>query len=155
MERAAIVGLAIQLMDQYGLFAKGWQFDFNRRLRDFGVCDYAKRTIFLSEPLSVQRTPENVRHTLLHEIAHALLGPGYGHGRVWMRQAIALGISPERCGSAAREGLKVPFRYVGTCPNGHTMGRMRLPKGRRSCARCSSRYDERYVVTWGENEEKP
>lgn len=150
MERAAIVDLAIKLMDEHGLMVRSWHFAFNRRHRDFGVCNYNRRTIYLSEPLSLQRTPEKVRDTLLHEIAHALVGPEHHHDFVWHRRALAIGCSGERCASTEQEGLRVPYRYLGTCPSGHTVGRMRLPRGSRSCSRCSSRFDVRYLITWEE-----
>ncbi len=34
---------------------------------------------------------EEVKNTLLHEIAHALVGPGHRHNRVWRQKAREIG----------------------------------------------------------------
>ena len=43
---------------------------------------------------------DQVRDTILHEIAHALVGPGHGHDAVWKRKCREVGARPERCGQA-------------------------------------------------------
>ena len=64
------------------------------------LCRYGTRTIELSVFLVDRNGPEEVRDTILHEIAHALVGPGHGHDAVWKRQCIEIGARPVRCGDA-------------------------------------------------------
>jgi len=117
--------LAGQLMQQYGLVAEGWRMAFNDSTRCFGVCEYRRKVIFLSKPLTLVVRDEKVKDTILHEIAHGLVGPGYAHGPVWKEKAIAIGCRGERCGDVTKEAIddfkldkfrKVCFDYQYTCP---------------------------------------
>jgi predicted SprT family Zn-dependent metalloprotease len=86
--------LANELFACYGL--AGWSFAFNRRKTEMGLCLYATRAIELSLHF-VQMNPEEIiRDTLLHEIAHALVGPGHGHDEVWKQKCLEVGARPER-----------------------------------------------------------
>jgi predicted SprT family Zn-dependent metalloprotease len=80
---------------------RGWSFGFNRRKQTLGLCIYQRRTIELSVHL-VERANhwDEIRDTILHEIAHALVGPGHGHDKVWKRKCVEVGAKPERCGAA-------------------------------------------------------
>src|SRR5687767_14955649 len=74
--------LAKQLMRQHGLDALGWTFGFDHARRRFGRCDYTDKRITLSRALTFLNSVDEVRDTVLHEIAHALT-PGAGHGARW------------------------------------------------------------------------
>src|SRR5436305_12159247 len=82
--------LARALMDAHGL--ADWEFRFNRRKRGAGLCLHHRGTIELSLYFVRLNGPDKVRETLLHEIAHALVGPGHGHGPVWPAKAAGLGV---------------------------------------------------------------
>ena len=86
--------LAIDLMRRHGLAE--WSFAFDHARRRFGSCRYASKTITLSRPLTFLNSEEQVRDTLLHEIAHAL-APGDGHGRRWKAACVRIGAKPVRC----------------------------------------------------------
>ena len=88
--------LAKELMTRHGL--AGWSFEFDHARRRFGRCDYTHRRITLSKPLTFLNPIEEVRDTLLHEIAHALAGERAGHGAKWRtpRPALAGGVSENR-----------------------------------------------------------
>src|SRR5436190_24197018 len=86
--------LACELLDSYGL--QDWSFAFNRRKRDMGLCLYGSRVIQLSMHFILLNDNVAVRDTLLHEIAHALVGPGHGHDVVWKRKCLRIGARPER-----------------------------------------------------------
>ena len=62
--------------------------------------------------------------TVLHEIAHALVGPGHGHGPTWKRKCLEVGAAPKRCGQA-----DMPTgRWTATCSScGATFDRHRRP----------------------------
>ena len=49
--------------------------------RRAGVCRFATQTLGLSAPLTTLHSEVEVRDTILHEIAHALVGPRHGHDR--------------------------------------------------------------------------
>jgi predicted SprT family Zn-dependent metalloprotease len=95
---ASIRDEARALLDSHGL--RAWEFGFNANVRRAGVCFYPHA----GEPgrieLSVHfaaRNAEEVRDTLLHEIAHALVGPGHGHDEIWKAKCRAIGAKPEAC----------------------------------------------------------
>lgn len=85
--------LAISLMTQYGLDADGWKFGWNYRKRAYGLCSYVAKEISLSKHLTPGESVESIRHTILHEIAHAMC-PGAKHGPVWKMKCRELGIDP-------------------------------------------------------------
>lgn len=103
--------MALALMAQHGLTAKGWTFTFDRARCRLGCADFAKREIRLSAPLTLLN-PDKVRDTILHEIAHALVGLKAGHNYLWQHVARQIGATPERCyGDAAQP----KSRYVFIC----------------------------------------
>ena len=86
--------LALDLMKRHGL--SGWQFKFDHARRRFGCCNFTRRTISLSRPLTLLNHEPEVRDTILHEIAHALT-PRDGHGAAWKAMCVRLGARPQRC----------------------------------------------------------
>lgn len=138
--------LAIALMTKHGLF--GWQFKFNRAKRQMGVCRYPIRNrpgrIELSVHLVERNDEAEIRDTILHEIAHALVGPKHGHDAVWKAKCLEIGAMPKRCGQAA-----MPIgKWRATCPgclgNFH---RHRRPK-RRIGFYCRACGPERGSIVW-------
>jgi hypothetical protein len=94
---------ALGVMASFGL--KGWTLKFNKRVRALGICRYWPRKIELSIHLVAAGDLGEIKETLLHEVAHALAGPGAGHGRVWRARAVEVGARPEPCGG---EHIKMP-----------------------------------------------
>lgn len=90
--------LTNHLMAEHGL--DGWTFVYNKRKVAFGVCKYVLRRIELSTKLVELNDFKNVLDTILHEIAHAKLGRGVGHGWEWRRMAKSIGCNGERCYSS-------------------------------------------------------
>ena len=90
--------LAVELMARHGLH--DWTFAFNHGRQMMGLCRYAKKRIELSAHMVERNGEDEVRDTILHEIAHALVGPSHGHDEVWKRKCIEIGAQPERCGAA-------------------------------------------------------
>jgi predicted SprT family Zn-dependent metalloprotease len=86
--------LACRLLAAHGL--KDWSFAFNRSKRQMGRCWYQARVIELSLHFVERNTLNLIRDTLLHEIAHALVGPGHGHNAVWKAMCLRVGAKPER-----------------------------------------------------------
>jgi predicted SprT family Zn-dependent metalloprotease len=89
---------AYRLLGRFGLH--DWSFSYNRRKQSMGFCRYAAKTIELSHYLVAQNGAEEILDTILHEIAHALVGPNHGHDAVWKRKCLEIGARPVRCGQA-------------------------------------------------------
>lgn len=130
--------------------ADGWRFGYDTAKQRAGACHFTDRRITLSRYLAARHPIDEMRQTLLHEIAHAKAGPGAGHGAVWRSIARELGFVGGATHSLA---TATEFaRWAGECPRGHTVLRFRRPDARRerSCARCSPRFDRRYLISWRE-----
>lgn len=78
-----------------------WSFEFNNSRRCLGVCNYSKKTIYLSRAFTEVNTPEMVWDTIIHEIAHAVC-PGAKHGPIWVNTYRQLG---GKNGTKARAGV--------------------------------------------------
>jgi predicted SprT family Zn-dependent metalloprotease len=89
--------LAIKLMNDWGLIAKGWTFDFDLPCKRFGMCNYRRKRITLSKLLVCLNDEPEVTETILHEIAHAICGPHHGHNNYWRKIALAVGCKPRAC----------------------------------------------------------
>lgn len=128
--------LAIQLMKEHGLIKIGWRFEFNTRKRANGVCSHGKKTIYLSSVLTEAREEANVRNTILHEIAHALVGRGHGHDYIWRIKALQIGCDGTRC---SQDKTQIDAKYTAECDTcGTTHIAHRRPKRHHWC-KCSSR----------------
>ena len=90
--------LAGKLLRAHGLHA--WGFAYNRRKRAMGFCCYSRRSIELSIHFVVRNDMDAIVDTILHEIAHALVGPDHGHDKVWKAKCREIGATPQRCGQA-------------------------------------------------------
>lgn len=93
--------MALKLMTNHGLAT--WNFEFDNAKRRLGLCRYDLKIISLSTPLALLNNEVEVRNTILHEIAHALLGKGHGHNRLWQSKAVSIGCNGERCSSGTIE----------------------------------------------------
>lgn len=105
--------VARNLMNAHGLH--DWQFKFDKAKRRAGVCKHSKKVISLSLHYVTKNPEDEIRDTILHEIAHALAGPGEGHGLIWKSICIRIGAKPIRCYSA--QVVMPEGRWKATCPN--------------------------------------
>lgn len=137
--------LAVQLLGQHNLLERGWSFRFDRARTRFGCCNYRDRVISLSRLLTERNELAEVQETLLHEIAHALVGAGAGHGPVWKRKAVEIGCSGARCHSADMP----QGQWQASCSGcGRTYYRHRQPKRNYSCGQCSNSYNPQYQLVF-------
>jgi len=148
MIRGVNVDLALamvrDLMDANGL--TDWTLVLDRAKRRAGSASVNRKQISLSRAHVELYSSDQVRTLALHEIAHALAGPGHGHDAHWRRICLAIGgdgktrIDPSW---PAPEAL-----WQGSCPNGHQMSRHRRARGRTSCGICSPNFTGKYLITW-------
>ena len=129
---AGAIELATQLMKEYGLV--GWRLKLDNARRRAGQCDYNTKVISLSR-LYVRNADNNhIRDTILHEIAHALVGPYHGHDAIWRQKAREIGCTATRCHalnfSRARWQMK--------CPNGCFSIERHRRKSGLVCAKCKT-----------------
>lgn len=138
--------LARGLIRRHGLAEAGWRFRFDHARRRFGCCRYGAKIITLSRTLTLLNREEEVRDTLLHEIAHALC-PGDGHGRRWRAKCVELGARPVRCYSddAVVSPARRAARYQWGCRAcDWWVERRRRTRGTFVCTKCRERLSYRY-----------
>lgn len=144
MEVTRALATGRRLLREHGL--ADWTIVADRAKTRAGVCRFTKRQIGLSAPLTTLHSEAEVLDTILHEIAHALVGPQHGHDAVWRSKALGIGCSGERCVSS--DSPRVPGDWVGRCPAGHEKARHRAPARLMSCGECSRRFDPRHLLSW-------
>ena len=124
---------AVSLFKEHGL--KRWRFAFDYSTRRAGCCNYRDKKITLAIDLAATGKHQEIQDTLLHEIAHALVGKRHNHDDVWKARALAIGCSAER---THKLQFSTP-RWSVTCENrcwNHT-AQKRNPK--LICKKCGSR----------------
>jgi predicted SprT family Zn-dependent metalloprotease len=136
--------LAVGLMAQHGL--TGWRLVFDDAKSRAGVCRSDRTEIGLSRVLTSLYPQAQVTDTVLHEIAHALVGVRHGHDKVWRATAVRIGCSGTRC--VPEEAPKIEGAWVGVCPAGHRSTLHRRPMRVKSCHRCSKVFDASALFEW-------
>lgn len=107
-----ILDLAHELLRKHQL--EDWRIKFDHARRRAGLCNFTNKTISLSRHYAREAPMEHITDTILHEIAHALVGPHHGHDAVWRRKARQIGCTAMRCHNLNFSTA----RWVMTCPNG-------------------------------------
>lgn len=144
MEMTKALALGRRLLREHGL--DGWTIVADRAKTRAGVCRFARRQIGLSSPITSLHSEDEVLDTILHEIAHAIVGPEHGHDAIWRAKAKEIGSSGERCVPA--DAPRVPGDWLGRCPAGHEKHRHRAPTRLMSCGRCSRTFDATHLFSW-------
>lgn len=136
--------LAVTLIRRHGLI--GWRLVFDNAKTRAGICRGTTKEIGLSRVLTALHSEAEVTETILHEIAHALVGTAHGHDQVWQAKALAIGCSARRCVSSSAP--KPVGAWVGVCPRGHRTTRHRQPTRVHSCGQCSAVFDPVALLDW-------
>lgn len=111
MTKTEALNLLEDMMIQHGLY--GWKGVITDNRSRLGYCHWGKKTIGLSIYHVTGSTDNSIMNTILHEIAHALVGPSSDpHGPAWRRKALEIGCDAERCGY-----MKAPKKFTGHCPS--------------------------------------
>lgn len=124
-----------------------WTFKFDTAKRRAGSCVYRAKTITLSGPLTDLYDRDTVRGVILHEIAHALVGPDHHHDPTWRRVARGLGAPDD-----ARLPSHLPSPdepWIGTCPKCGAQRKLyRPPRRVAACGHCARHFDVERILTW-------
>lgn len=72
-----------------------WKFEWAKGTNVFGECDWENKKIRLSLPLTEANKAEEVKDTILHEIAHALCPNSHDHNNKWKIICHKIGAKPE------------------------------------------------------------
>lgn len=137
-ELDAIVQLARGLMSQHQLGQ--WSFQFDNSAKRAGCCHYAAQVISLSYEFARRAPDEEIKDTILHEIAHAVVGQKHAHDAVWRAKAVEIGCSGRRC----HDLQFTPPRYIVRCERGCWITMADRRKRGVICKRC--RGDVEYVT---------
>ena len=129
---AVALDMGQELFALHGL--TDWRLVLDHARRRAGLCDYRNKTISLSRHYVKAADPTHIKDTLLHEIAHALVGPKHGHDAVWRQKAREIGCTATRCHNLEFSEAK----WLMQCPKGcFSVARHRRKNGL-VCAKCKS-----------------
>jgi len=116
-----------------------YHFKWNRGKRMLGQCCYTTKTLSLSKFGVELNSEEEIQDVILHEIAHALVGPGHNHNRVWKNKAVSIGCNGTR---TAKSATIVEPNYVGICPNCKKSTNVyRIRKRKSACKECCDKHN--------------
>lgn len=150
---ADVTVLAQNMMNDHGLIEKGWYFSWDRAKKRMGCCNYSLKQITMSRILTPSRPMHEIKNTILHEIAHALVGHSHGHNEVWRAKAIEIGCTGDRC--SANSGERPEFTWYSICDHcDNHVGMHRAPGRVRSCGKCAPwGFSWQHMTSWTKNGE--
>lgn len=146
MTKHEALHLMEDMMSIHGL--RGWKATITDNRSRLGYCHWGKKTIGLSIFHAAGSHENSVMNTILHEIAHALVGPSSDpHGPAWQRKALEIGCNAERCGH-----MNAPKKFTGHCPS----CKKEYHVNRRTTFACGDcckqynygKYSDKYRVVW-------
>ena len=134
-----VQSLASSLFTEYQL--RHWTFKFDRAVRRYGLTNYTRKEISVSKiyVLSPKVTLYHIRNTLLHEIAHAIVGPKNGHNQIWRTKALSIGCDGKTCGSAPISVKKRYRIFCGCGANDFTRHRKPSKLHEEKCGKCKGK----------------
>jgi hypothetical protein len=140
MELQEAKKLALKLMGMH--LNDRWRFKFMNSKRAIGQCAQIRGVdagwIKLSMHMIPVMNEAEVKNTILHEIAHALVGAHHGHNSIWRRKALEIGCNGNRTSNLSVAN-QMQYKYKATCPCcGNVSGMSRQPKRDYWC-KCTGR----------------
>ena len=124
--------LARSEMDKNKLFDWNVELDF-AKVRA-GACHFNEKKISFSRKFVTNSSEKDIKDTILHEIAHALVGPTHGHDKVWKEMALKLGCSAKRCHTLEFSD----YKWVRFCTNHCWEQKIHRRKLNLICKKCGS-----------------
>ena len=130
----------------YHGLADEWSATFDLAAGRAAICYFKEKLICLAVSYCMTAPEEELIDTVLHEVAHALVGPQHNHDRVWKLAARRIGCTAERCTAVTHTAGK----WIGRCQCARPILRKRLTRGMRTTARCPVC---RTKIVWSTNTE--
>ncbi len=139
-EVESLAGALIERHQAVSGLDRRWRFRFSLAKARAGACDERARRIELSVSYCLRATRAEIRDTLLHEIAHAIVGASHQHDAVWKAKAREIGCSGDRCHRVRH----TVARWIGVCGcMRHFRQRLHRRMRRAICAKCRGRIEWR------------
>ena len=126
------LNLARSEMDKNGLV--DWKLDLDHAKVRAGACFFREKKISFSRNFIKNSNEAEIYDTILHEIAHALVGPKYGHGIVWKNMAKRLGCSAKRCHTLEFSN----YKWIRYCENFCWEQKTHRRKSNLICRKCGA-----------------
>ena len=127
------LNLARSEMDKNGLV--DWKLDLDHAKVRAGACFFRQKKISFSRNFIKNSNDSDIYDTILHEIAHALVGPKHGHDIVWKKMAKKLGCSAKRCHSLEFSD----YKWIRYCENFCWEQRTHRRKSNLICRKCGAK----------------
>ena len=131
---------AVGLLHKHSL--DDWKILFNNSMNCMSRCLHDTQSILLSRYL-LKLTNEELVDTILHEIAHAIVGPEAGHTLRWKEIAQKIGCS----GEIYINAKFIKYKHTVGCTNcAYSIGRHRLDRRfleNYVCPKCSGSLEEK------------
>lgn len=112
MTRQEAFQMTRKVLIEHGL--GNWEIVLLNSYQRIGVCRHYKKVIGLSKHFIEHNSRERVMETVLHEVAHALVGPGHGHNIVWQNKAREIGLK-RIAACAETTDTVMPTPYFAIC----------------------------------------
>ena len=127
MDKDKVITVAAELFHLHGLDDRGWGLEFRNFAHRLGGCSSQHKIIAINTYYAENNDESVVLDTLVHEVAHALVGPARGHDPVWKAMALKLGCIPKACG---KNSVNIrPGKWQASCPScSHQFHKYRTPK---------------------------
>ena len=115
MDRTRLVGIAGELFQNHGLDVRGWRLEFKPLGHRIGWCCSRRLVIVINDYYADHNDQMLVMDTLLHEAAHAIVGPVHQHNGIWKEMALRLGCAPTACSKI--DVVLRPGKWRASCPS--------------------------------------
>ena len=126
------LNLARSEMDKYVLC--NWKLELDYAKVRAGACHFTEKKISFSRHFLKNADQLDINDTILHEIAHALVGPKHGHDRVWKNMAKKIGCSAKRCHTLEFS----EYKWIRFCTNYCWEQKVHRRKLNLICKKCGS-----------------
>lgn len=111
MRQAVLKGA--QLLIDNGL--KDWKINFQGSRKALATCYAWQKTIKFSRHFVLVATEEQFEGVTLHEVAHAIVGPGHKHDQVFKRKCIEISPTADYAKARVNTGIDI-VKYALDCP---------------------------------------
>ena len=117
MELDDVRKLVNELFTKYKI--KNWNFEFFTKKKSLGMCDFNTKTLYIGLQYCAVNDEKRIRNTLLHEVAHILVGLKNGHNFIWRRKCVEIGGDGERL--TQTDKIVATYKHQYKCPACNTI----------------------------------